>query len=69
EFVLSLSEDADEEQLRQMLQPLGEFFLLVSRGSLCKVHIHTDVPQKVLSLASGFGTLQSKKIDDMAHSD
>lgn len=69
EFVLSLSEDADEEQLRQMLQPLGEFFLLVSRRSLCKVHIHTNVPQEVLSLASGFGTLQSKKIDDMAHSD
>ncbi|MDY3240198.1 MAG: DAK2 domain-containing protein [Anaerovoracaceae bacterium] len=66
EFVLSLHEDAEEVQLRQVLQPLGEFFLLVSQGQLCKVHIHTDVPQKVLSLASGFGTLKSKKIDDMA---
>ena len=65
EFVLSLREEAEEVQLRQVLQPLGEFFLLVSRGPLCKGHIHTNDPKKVLTLASGFGTLQSTKTEDM----
>ena len=65
EFVLSLREEAEEAQLRQVLQPLGEFFLLVSRGPLCKVHIHTNDPENVLTLASGFGTLQSTKTEDM----
>ena len=65
ELVLQLSDDSDPALLRQTVQPLGEYFLLVQHGSLCKIHIHTNVPSEVLSASAQFGILQSQKIDDM----
>lgn len=65
EFVMNMRNDKTLDDLRQEIQVLGEYFVLISNESLCKVHIHTDTPEKVLSLASAYGTIKSSKIDDM----
>ena len=65
EFILEPAENADLKHLEQQLKNLGDCFLLDGKGQLKKVHIHTQQPQQVLALASGYGTVRSSKVDDM----
>lgn len=66
ELVLNLYDTAQQEVLRTRLEPMGEHFFLIARETLCKIHVHTDKPDEVIDIAEKFGTLKSKKIDDMA---
>lgn len=65
ELVLNLHDTEQQDVLRTRLEPMGEHFFLIVRESLCKVHVHTDKPDDVIDIAEQFGTVKSKKIDDM----
>lgn len=66
EFVLELYSDTIPPNFEQTIRSFGDYYLCVSSGQLCKVHIHTNHPEEVLQTAQLYGTLRSKKIDDMA---
>lgn len=66
EFVMESPSDADMPKFEQTIRAYGDYYLCVSNGLLCKVHIHTNTPEEVLKTASEYGSIRSKKIDDMA---
>jgi DAK2 domain fusion protein YloV len=51
--------------LQQALEPLGDSLLVVRDGDICKVHIHTARPGRVLELCQELGSLHNLKIDNM----
>jgi uncharacterized protein len=53
------------EELESKLHPLGDSLLVVGDTDQLKVHVHTDEPGNVLSLATALGTLQNIEIDNM----
>lgn len=65
EFVLVPFENADMDKLASILEPMGDHFLHVSNSQFFKVHIHTNEPDEVFRKSSAYGTLRSKKVDDM----
>lgn len=65
EFVLEPAEAACLDEMEDRLRCLGDYFLCVKNGTLCKVHIHTNVPDEVLQIAASYGVLRSQKVDDM----
>ena len=61
-----LSGDALEQVgLEELFGPLGDSLLVVGDERQMKVHVHTDDPGHVLSLASARGTLHEIEIDNM----
>lgn len=52
--------------LRRALEPRTESLLVVGDRPTLKVHVHTDDPDRVTSVAARFGTVTRVKIDDMA---
>lgn len=65
EFVL---EDATctAVELRRALEPRGESLIVVGDPPTIRVHVHTDEPERIRTLAARFGTPTRLKIDDMA---
>jgi DAK2 domain fusion protein YloV len=58
-------EGLDGPAFEERLAPLGDSLLVVGDSAQLKVHIHTDEPGDVLSLATGLGILQGVEIDNM----
>ncbi len=52
-------------QIKSKLSELGDSLIVIHRGDRFKIHIHTNYPEKVLSLAAEFGNITRQKIDDM----
>jgi DAK2 domain fusion protein YloV len=63
--VLVEGDGLDGPQLERELEPLGDCLLVVGDASALKVHVHTDDPGAVLSLAVARGTLESVEIANM----
>ena len=63
-FLLS-GNGLDIEALEALFGPLGDSLLVVGDESQVKVHVHTDDPGQVLSLASARGVLREIEIDNM----
>jgi len=63
-FLLS-GNDLTASHLEQKLAPLGDSLLVVGDSSSLKVHIHTDYPGEVLSIATALGVLTEIEIDNM----
>ena len=59
---VSLPDSAD---VRRALRAHGGSIVVLATGDLLKAHVHTDAPDAVFQLASGWGTLESTKADDM----
>ena len=55
----------DVENLKERLEKLGDSLVVVGDEDLIKVHVHTNMPGKVLQLALRFGELSGIKIDNM----
>jgi DegV family protein with EDD domain len=51
--------------VRTELRPLGGSIVVLASGDLLKVHIHTDHPDQVYSLAGGWGVIEARKADDV----
>ena len=65
EFLLEPSADADLAELETILKSMGDCCLMAGRNHLKKVHIHTQQPEQVLTLAAAYGTVRDTKVDDM----
>ncbi|MGA3039043.1 MAG: DAK2 domain-containing protein [Vulcanimicrobiaceae bacterium] len=55
----------ESQGLKKYLTPHGDSLLVAGISQMLRVHIHTDVPQLVQSLAAEHGTLDRVKVDDM----
>ncbi len=65
EFLLETS-DKRAAQLRDRLASLGDSLIVAGAEPLLRVHIHTDLPQRVAAAAGEHGALKEIKVDDMA---
>lgn len=57
----------DVARLQDKLNHLGDSVLAVFDEDIIKVHVHTEMPGKVLQVGLRFGELTSIKIDNMRH--
>jgi DegV family protein with EDD domain len=55
----------DQMTARKRLRELGDSLIVLSTGSLLKVHIHTDEPDAVFEYLKTLGTLATHKAEDM----
>jgi DegV family protein with EDD domain len=51
--------------VRAALRQLGGSIQVVAAGDVLKVHVHTDTPEAVFTLAERWGTVHTTKADDM----
>ncbi|MCL2522544.1 MAG: DAK2 domain-containing protein [Erysipelotrichales bacterium] len=67
EFVLELREVAkfSESLLKDPYSSLGDSIVVVQDDNICKVHIHTNNPGSVMSIAQEFGDFLSMKVENM----
>ena len=68
EFFITHTKDVTEEtieQLRDKLLAIGDSLVVVGDPELIKVHVHTNMPGKVLQYALKLGQLSKIKIDNM----
>jgi len=65
EFLIA-GEDLDVDRIRAEIEALGNSVLVVGEPELVKVHVHTDDPSRVITLASGYGRLDRLNVGDMS---
>lgn len=70
EFILQLTkvEDVsgfDEKVIYDEIAPIGNSIVIAKDGDIVKVHIHTLIPGKVLSIAQKYGEFTQVKIENM----
>ncbi|HYT12414.1 MAG TPA: DAK2 domain-containing protein [Candidatus Nitrosopolaris sp.] len=56
----------DVDLIRNKIEALGNSVLVVGEPELVKVHVHTDDPSGVITLAGGFGKLLKLNVGDMS---
>jgi len=56
----------DLEVIRNQIEALGNSVLVVGEPELVKVHVHTDDPSRVITLAGGHGKLLKLNVGDMS---
>ncbi len=65
EFILQ-GRELDVERIREEIAAMGNSVLVVGEPELVKVHVHTDEPARVISYASGLGTVAKLNVGDMS---
>lgn len=50
---------------RAGLRPLGGSIVVLATGNLMKIHIHTNQPDRVFSLAQDWGVIEARKAEDV----
>ena len=65
EFLIE-GERLDVERIRKHIESLGNSVLVVGEPELVKVHVHTDDPTRVISIAGGYGKLLKLNVGDMS---
>jgi len=65
EFIIGRENKRDPIALRDFLDGLGDSLVVVDDDEIIKVHVHTDVPGKVLTQALTYGSLLTIKIENM----
>ena len=58
--------DLDLDRIRNQIEALGNSVLVVGEPELVKVHVHTDDPTRVITLAGGYGKLLKLNVGDMS---
>ncbi|HEY8797257.1 MAG TPA: DAK2 domain-containing protein, partial [Candidatus Dormibacteraeota bacterium] len=56
----------DLDAIRNQIEALGNSVLVVGEPELVKVHVHTDDPSRVITLAGGYGKLLKLNVGDMS---
>jgi uncharacterized protein len=56
----------DTEVIRAQIEALGNSVLVVGEPELVKVHVHTDDPTRVITLAGGYGKVLRLNVGDMS---
>jgi DAK2 domain fusion protein YloV len=58
--------DLDLEVIKNQIEALGNSVLVVGEPELVKVHVHTDDPTRVITLAGRYGKLLKLNVGDMS---
>jgi hypothetical protein len=56
----------DLDVIRNQIEALGNSVLVVGEPELVKVHVHTDDPTRVITLAGGYGKVLKLNVGDMS---
>jgi DAK2 domain fusion protein YloV len=56
----------DTDVIRDQIEALGNSVLVVGEPELVKVHVHTDDPTRVITLAGGYGKVLKLNVGDMS---
>ncbi|MDQ6877139.1 MAG: DAK2 domain-containing protein [Candidatus Dormibacteraeota bacterium] len=56
----------DVDVIRNQIEALGNSVLVVGEPELVKVHVHTDDPTRVITLAGGYGKVLKLNVGDMS---
>lgn len=67
-FVVNLStqpSDSDMDDLRAKLSEIGDSIVAVYDTDFIKIHVHTDLPAKVLGMAMELGEIDKVKVENM----
>ena len=56
----------DVDVIRDQIEALGNSVLVVGEPELVKVHVHTDDPTRVITLAGGYGKVLKLNVGDMS---
>ena len=56
----------DLDRIKHQIESLGNSVLVVGEPELVKVHVHTDDPTRVITLAGGYGKLLKLNVGDMS---
>lgn len=65
EFLISQPKKTAQE-IQQMVAPYGDSLLVVGAEGFIKGHIHTEEPEKLLSLVAKYGKMVTSKVEDMS---
>jgi DAK2 domain fusion protein YloV len=65
EFLIEGS-NLDLDRIKNQIEALGNSVLVVGEPELVKVHVHTDDPTRVITLAGGYGKLLKLNVGDMS---
>lgn len=67
EFIVKLTgqDSFNSDNLRNILQNMGDSLVLVQDEDLLKVHVHTNQPGVVITLGQKYGDLQTMKVENM----
>jgi DAK2 domain fusion protein YloV len=65
EFLIEGS-NLDIDRIKTQIEALGNSVLVVGEPELVKVHVHTDDPTRVITLAGGYGKLLKLNVGDMS---
>jgi DAK2 domain fusion protein YloV len=65
EFLIEGSQ-LDLDRIKAQIEALGNSVLVVGEPELVKVHVHTDDPSRVITLAGGYGKLLKLNVGDMS---
>jgi uncharacterized protein len=65
EFLIEGS-NLDLDRIKHQIEALGNSVLVVGEPELVKVHVHTDDPTRVITLAGGYGKLLKLNVGDMS---
>src|SRR6202162_1291224 len=65
EFLIEGS-NLDLDRIKTQIEALGNSVLVVGEPELVKVHVHTDDPTRVITLAGGYGKLLKLNVGDMS---
>lgn len=57
--------DIQRQSLEEEIAPFGDSILVVGSPSITKVHIHTNDPERIFEICSGYGELDDRFIEDM----
>lgn len=64
EFLIK-GEFVDKEAIRENIREMGDSLIVAGMPGSVKVHIHTNDPDAVEKIVSGYGRVDKRKVDDM----
>lgn len=65
EFIVKDAAEADDNELREYLNTIGDCVLVIKDDDIIKVHVHTDHPGKAFEKGLTYGALIRMKVDNM----
>ena len=65
EFIIKDAEGADDDELREYLNTIGDCVLVIKDDDIVKVHVHTDHPGRAFEKGLTYGQLIRMKVDNM----
>lgn len=60
------SQNAHQKTVEKLLKPLGDSLIVANTQDMFRVHIHTNEPDAVFGILEQYGTIEKRKVDNMA---